>query len=79
LKAKPWASTSGGLAVVAAAVPLPPKSRENQPVTAAALHAGPRTTTFRSPRAIVATGHAPNALHKTRTEPAPLEMLTRCQ
>jgi len=65
LKAKPWTSTSGGLAVEAeaGAVPLL-KSWENQPVTADELHAGPRTTTFLSSRHIVATGHAPNALQK---------------
>jgi hypothetical protein len=65
LKAKPWASTSGGLAVVAA-VPLPLKSMENHPVTADEPHAGPRTTTFLASRAIVATGHAPNALHNAK-------------
>jgi hypothetical protein len=68
LKAKPWTSTSLGLAVEAeaGAVPLTLllKSWENQPVTADALHAGPRTTTFRSSRHIVATGHAPNALQR---------------
>jgi hypothetical protein len=35
-------------------------------VTADEPHAGPRTTTFLASRAIVATGHAPNALHNAK-------------
>jgi hypothetical protein len=67
LKAKPWTSTSGGLAVeTEAGAVLLLKSWENQPVTADELHAGPRTTTFLSSRRIVATGHAPNALQRTK-------------
>jgi hypothetical protein len=38
------------------------RSLENQPMTLDALHAGPWTSTFRSPRDILATGHAPNVL-----------------
>jgi hypothetical protein len=38
------------------------RSLVNQPMTLDALHAGPWTTTFRSSRDILATGHAPNVL-----------------
>jgi hypothetical protein len=76
LKAKPCTSISGVDDSLAAPLGAPPvgvawpvltvvlllRSLENQPMTLDALHAGPWTSTFRSPRDILATGHAPNVL-----------------
>jgi hypothetical protein len=51
-----------GVAWAVLTVVLLLRSLENQPMTLDALHAGPWTSTFRSPRDILATGHAPNVL-----------------